>query len=231
MRSNLLSALLLTFLFLTLGFAAYWYGANQTFSPLPQLRLTENEVRQLIVTEFQREEERSFLITGVVHLVAEITEENTKYLFPDFFDETISLGTTRSKVRLPGRVSYGIDLARIDPDLISFRDDSVFVFSLRSIDIHSVESNLEEMEIQTEVGWARLHSRSGRSVERRAMIEANKMLRVEAEKHIQVEVQPLLNTENALRQFLTPVLRQAGVSNPLVKCNLVPAVSPSSAPN
>ena len=78
------------------------------------------------------------------------------------------------------------------------------------------------MQVQTEVGWARLSAWSGRAVERKAIAYAQKALRTEAEKHLESSARPLINAEAAMSQLLTPVLQAAGIANPVVKLRLIP---------
>jgi hypothetical protein len=189
---------------------------------LPEAHVTQAEVQQLIITRLIDEYPASFLITGYLDVAADITRENTRYLFPDYFDDQLSLGTTRSTVRLPGRVSYGVDLTTLEPESISFESDSIVVITLGAIEIQSVEADLENMQIRTEVGWARLSSRSGRTVEREAILFAQKALREQATKHMRASGQPVLNTETALAQLLVPVLQAAGIAHPQVKFRIAP---------
>ena len=195
-----------------------------TYSPsIPKINLTEHDVRQVILTELKADEQTPFLVSGTLHLVADITEENTKYLLPELFEDNFSLGTTWSNVRLPGKVSYGVDLNQLNLERIQVMADSQIVITLDQIEIQSVEAFLDEMEVHTEVGWARLHSRSGRSIERKALVEAQNALRGQAVTYLQTNTQPLRNTEMALSQILSPVLQSVGIRNPIIRCRLAPA--------
>ena len=212
-------------LVLALGLAAgMWLMRPQI--DLPQVNITQHDVRQAVVTRLIDEQQASFLIAGYLEIAAEITEENTKYLFPDYFEDMLSLGTTRSTVRLPGRATYGIDLSRIYPASITLEADSTIVVSIVGLEINSVEPELANMQVRTEVGWARLSARSGRTVERKAIVFAQEALRKEAEEHLATSPQPLINAELAMNQLLKPVLTAAGVKNPVVKLRLIPSMAP-----
>ena len=134
---------------------------------LPQF--TESDIKQVVLTTLQQETPAAVLITGRLQITADISQANTKYLFPDYFDESISLGTTRSTVRLPGEAIYGVDLENLSADAITFTPDSVLVITITGLQVESVEPNFDGMMVQTEVGWARLSARSGRTVERQAI--------------------------------------------------------------
>ncbi len=189
----------------------------QVSLPLPEVQITQEDVKQLIISKLHREQPASFLVSGHLDVSADITQENTKYLFPDYFDKSISLGTTKSTVRLPGRVSYGIDLTKIEDVSITFEPDNVVVITLAELEVEAVEPDLENMQIQTDVGWARLHAWSGKAVERKALIVAKNALEAEAIGHLRTSPQPAINTEAALSRLLVPVLTSAGVSNPVIR--------------
>ncbi len=212
MRGSFLILLLL----IALGVGLY-LAPPKVSLPLPEVQVTQTEVRQLIMSKLLREQPASFLVTGYLDIAADITEENTKYLFPEYFDQSFSLGTTKSVVRLNGRVSYGIDLLKLGAESITFEPNNVVVITVRELEIESVNPDLENMQIQTEVGWARLHSHSGQAVERKALIEAKNALEAEAVEHLRTSPNPVQNTEAALSRLLVPVLEAAGVSNPTIR--------------
>ncbi len=207
---------LILLLLIALGIGLYLAPPKLSL-PIPEVEVTQTEVRQLIMSRLLREQPASFLVTGYLDIAADITEENTKYLFPEYFDQSISLGTTKSVVRLNGRVSYGIDLLKLGDESITFEPNNVVVITVRDLEVEAVDPDLENMQIQTEVGWARLHSRSGQAVEKKALAEAKNALEAEAVAHLQTSPQPLQNTEAALSRLLVPVLEAAGISNPTIR--------------
>lgn len=185
--------------------------------PIPDVQFTQEDVKQMIVTELHRELPAAFLVSGHLEITADITQENTKYLFPDYFDKSISLGTTKSTVRLPGRVSYGVDLMKIDATSIMFEPNNVVVINVDAIEVESVDPDLANMQVQTEVGWARMHARSGHAVERKAVVIAKDALEAEALSHLQTSPQPTYNTEAALSRIVVPVLDAAGFPNATIR--------------
>ena len=229
MISRIARTLLTLLLILAAGLIGLWYFAPPL--SFEQFKLTENVVQRTVITELRSENPAAFLVTGIIELTADITEENTKYFFPEYFDDSFSLGTTRSNVRLPGRVTYGVNLQGLDASHISYVADSLVIINLPKIEIQSVEADLASMQVWTDVGWARLHSRSGRAVERRAMIEANEALRTQGDMFVQTNPQALRNTELAFANLLRPVLLNLGIKNPVVRCQYVPDLLPPTEVN
>ena len=183
-------------------------------------RVTEEEVRQTVITTLQAETPASFLVTGVLDITATTTVENTKYLFPDLL--RLDLGTTRARVRLPGRVAYGFDVSVLRPEDIVLGEDGVVEVALPDLSVFSVEPELEAMEIETDVGWARTHARSGQRTTQRAMQFAQQALREQADKHLQKTTQPRINTAEALQRMLTPALQAAGIDEPQFRFRVGP---------
>lgn len=183
-------------------------------------RVTETEVRQTVITTLQAETPASFLVTGVLDITATTTVENTRYLFPDLL--RLDMGTTRARVRLPGRVAYGFDVSVLRPEDIMLGEDGVIEVALPDLSVFSVEPELEAMEIETDVGWARTHARSGQQTTQRAMQVAQRALRAQAEKHLQNTTQPRINTAEALQRMLTPALQAAGIDEPRFRFRVGP---------
>lgn len=182
--------------------------------------LTEEEVQRAVVTTIQREVPASFFVTGVIEATATTTVRNTKYLLPDLLG--LNLGTTQATVRMPGRISYGFDAAVLRPEMIRLGDDDVVEVTLPELRIHAVEPDLSAMEVQTTVGWARLHSSSGQRVEQQAMEHVQRGLRRQGQDHLQRSTQPRLNTARALEKLLTPVLQAAGMAEPRFRFQIGP---------
>ncbi len=189
----------------------------QVSVPLPDVQFTQADVKEIIISKLHREHPAAFLVSGYLDVSAEITQENTKYLFPDYFDKSISLGTTKSTIRLPGRVSYGVDLLKIGDSSITFEPNNVVVITVQELEVEAVDADLARMEVQTEVGWARLHSRSGQATEKRAMVIAKEALEAEAISHLETSPQPVFNTESALSRILVPALESAGITDPKIR--------------
>lgn len=80
------------------------------------------------------------------------------------------------------------------------------------------------MEVQTSVGWARTHSRSGRRVEHRAIQIVEDALRAQGAAHVRTSAQPRIHTAQAMRALLTPVLQAAGVKDPQFRFQIGPEI-------
>ena len=98
------------------------------------------------------------------------------------------------------------------------------VITIAGVTVDAVEPHLDEMMVQTEVGWARMSARSGRTVERQAIAAAQDALREEANAHLARSTQPVLNTEAALQALLAPVLQAVGVTTPRVRVRIAPTL-------
>ncbi|MEM6335336.1 MAG: DUF4230 domain-containing protein, partial [Bacteroidota bacterium] len=132
---------------------------------------TVESVRETVVTTLQREAPASFYVTGTLDIATTIQEESQKSIVvPSLFVPlNIDLGRTTVTLRVPGRVSYGFDVRELSTEDIQIDEAGVVTLNLPALSVFSVEAMLEEAEMRTEVGWARLQSRSGAEQERRAL--------------------------------------------------------------
>lgn len=170
--------------------------------------LTEEQVRDQVITTLQREAQASFLVTGTLDIVATTTVENTREILPELLD--ITLGTSKATVQVPGRAFYGFDVRQLKPEQIRISGDTLVEITVPAPEVYSVEPNLSELRVWTERGWARSAS-STRRAERRALALVNGALMRQAKIHLQNSVQPHMNTAEALQRMLTPALRSAGL--------------------
>jgi hypothetical protein len=187
---------------------------------LKRPRLVEEDVRQVVVTTIQRESPASFLVTGELDIAATVSVENTRVLFPDLIP--LSLGTTRASVRVPGRVSYGFDVNALRPESIRLAADGVVEVVIPDLQVYAAEPHLDRMEVETSVGWARLHARSGQRAEHTALRHVQEALRRQADAHLESSTQPRLNTAQALTTMLTPPLEAAGLAAPRFRFQIGP---------
>ena len=176
-------------------------------------QVSETEVRELIQTSIQREATASFYVTGYIDVTTTAIVDNTRILFPDLLD--LRLGTTRATVRAPGRVSYGFEVENLQEEMIWVEENVVWV-QIPLLEVYSAEPDLSQLEVETDLGWARLPA-SARSAERRAIGELNDALRRQGESHLQTAVQPRVNTARAMERLLVPVLRAAGIESPQLR--------------
>lgn len=183
-----------------------------------QATLTREEVRSTVVATLQREAPASFLVTGTLDVTATGTVRNTKTFLPDLLG--MDLGTTSATVRMPGRVAYGFDVRELEADDVRVRRGGVVEVRLPPLRVFSVEPDLAAMEVETDVGWARLYARSGRRVEQRAVAFVQDALREQGTAHLRDSTQPRVHTAEALADLLVPVLQAAGLEEPRLQIAL-----------
>ena len=183
-------------------------------------RWDETVIRQSVVTTIQSEAPASFYVTGVLQLVATSEVEDTRVLLPNLLP--LNLGTTRATVRLPGAVSYGFDVTNLQPGHVEVNEDGNVDVTLPDLQVFSVEPNLNAMEIQTDVGWARTHAGSGQTATQEAIRTAQDILRTQARSHLESSDQPRINAAAALKELLTPILQSAGVDDPTFTFHIGP---------
>ena len=172
--------------------------------------LTETELRERVFATLQQESDTSFVVTGYLQMTVSITAENSRVLFPRMLD--LPLGTTRSSVTAPGTVSYGFDLSALRPEMIHLRGDTV-ALDVPPLQVFSAEPKLEEAQVETSRGWARLPITST-GTERLAVASITSALRSQGEAHLDGSAQPQLNSAETLRTLLDPVLVASGIEEP-----------------
>lgn len=190
-----------------LAFGTRW-AAGALRDAVPDISLTQNEVRDRVYAAIQREARASFLVTGRLDVMAETRVDDTKTFLPGLLD--VSMGTTSARVRVPGRISYGVDLKRLRASDIVLHEDGTLEVSLPPMEVHAVEPALSRMEVETDVGWARLQSRSGRAAEHRAIGLIGDVLRSQGAAHLADAEQPRIHTARTVAALLRPVMQAAG---------------------
>lgn len=186
-------------------------------------RLSQETVRQVVVSTIQHEAPASFYVTGYLDLTTAVTVKSTKRLFPDALGG-LDLGTTQTTVRMPGRVSYGFDVRQLQPEAIRVLPDGTIEVTVPELSLYAVEADLEAMEVQTSVGWARMQGSSGRRVEQQALRRVREAMQEQGQAHIGRATEPRINTAAALKQLLTPVLQAAGLPSPRFRFKVGPEV-------
>jgi hypothetical protein len=167
----------------------------------------EEVVRQQVITTLQRESAESFLVVGSLDIVATVEASSHKQWLG------LDLGTTTARVRVPGRVYYGFDVRALQPEHIRLTADRVVEVVLPLLTLQAVEPNLEALQIETEVGWARLYRSSGRRMEQAALRQVNDALRAQAEAYLATQLQPHYHAAQAVRTLLRPILGGLGLDS------------------
>lgn len=178
---------------------------------------TESQVRDALFTTIQREAPEAFLVTGRLELTATTEVENTKVFLPGIVG--LDLGTSRARVRVPGKVSYGFEADSLRPEMIQMLEDGTIEMRLPALAVYSVEPNLRAMEIETRRGWARLGA-SEEQVERRALAIVQGAMRRQAVAHLSSSYQSRINAARALERLLTPALKGLGMQDPQFRFRL-----------
>ncbi|HSH46560.1 MAG TPA: DUF4230 domain-containing protein [Longimicrobiales bacterium] len=180
--------------------------------PLPSV--SETAVRDALMTTIQEEAPEAFVVTGRLELTARTRVENTRTLLPGIVG--LNLGTTRSTVRVPGRVSYGFQADSLRPEMVRMQEDGSVEVDLPPLAVYSVEADLSALEVETERGWLRLGV-SDENVERRALAIVQPAMRRQALSHLRSSYQPRINTARALERLLAPTLRGLGMEDPKLR--------------
>lgn len=180
-------------------------------------RISEQDVRDAMVTTIERESPEAFLVTGRLDLTVRTRVENSRVLLPGIVG--LHLGTTSATVRVPGRVSYGFHVDSLKPNMIRMLDDGVVEIRLPPLAVYSTEPDLSRLEVETERGWARLGTGVDH-VERRALTIVEGAMRRQALDHLRTSYQPRVNAGRALDRLLTPVLQGLGMTDPEFRVRL-----------
>lgn len=198
-------------------------------------------VQRTVVTTIQQEAAASFYVTGTLDITVTETVERTEQLFPTLFAllrqthptwSGLNQGVARATVRVPGRVAYGFNVARLTPDDIRVEPGGRVTVRLPPLSVFSAEPYLQQLEVRTEAaGWMRLFGSQEEAAEREALRGIRAALRRQGRAHIASATQPRVNTAEALAALLQPPLEAAGVPNPQFRFelgdNLVRVPSPS----
>ncbi|MBO6575543.1 MAG: DUF4230 domain-containing protein [Rhodothermales bacterium] len=183
--------------------------------------LTEAEVRTVVVDTFLRERPETFVVTGTVEFTTSVISESDKTLLPGVIN--LDLGTTSATVRAPGRAAYGFDASLITAEDIRLQGDTVVVW-LPPLEVFAVEPDLELLEQQIDVGWARMHRSSGQAQALAALRGLQPAMRELAEEFLVTADGPVENSIQAVERILSPALRAAGVENPVFRIEPRPLV-------
>lgn len=186
----------------------------------------QSTVRKTVVSTIQEESPASFLVTGTLQLHARVRVDSSQYLTPawlTFLLEGAQPGTSillrggaSAEVEVPGSVSYGFDVDKLTPSMVTLRNANLVQVDLPVLSVHSVAPDLAELRVKTETrGWMRvLPSDAPDSLRTRALAAAEGALRAQALQRIETATQPRVNTARALEAMLRPPLIAAGVRSP-----------------
>ncbi|MFB6247091.1 MAG: DUF4230 domain-containing protein [Salinibacter sp.] len=206
---------LLVGLFLSIGVAVWWTQGPST-----------SEVRRTVITTVQAEAPASFLVTGTLTLSVTVRIDSAQYMTPDWLTYALRRtqpsvlpmlrGSSQTRVKVPGRVSYGFDVQALSPEMITVEEGGVVAVDLPALSVHSVEPRLSRLQVQTRTqGWMRVFpSTVNAEVREQALSAVRDAFRAQADKRIATATQPRVNTARALKKMLRPPLTAAGLENP-----------------
>lgn len=187
---------------------------------------SEAEVQRTVVTTVQEEAPSSFLVTGTLQIAVTVEIDSAEYATPDWLTfvlrhsqpSTLPFleGRSKTRVRVPGRVSYGFNVETLTSEMIAVEEDNVVAVDLPDLSVHSVEPDLSRLRVKTSAeGWMRVFpSRVPEEVRQRALSGVRSAFAQQAEQRIATASQPRVNTARALEKMLRPPLQAAGLRNP-----------------
>lgn len=178
--------------------------------------LTERVTAEQLHAAVQREADTTFVISGYLEVVATVRSQDTRVLLPDLLN--LPLGTTRATVRVPGRVSYGFNLASLSPQMIRVRGDTVEV-DVPEVTIFSTEPDLARLEVETTTGWAR-RPVTAQEAERRAVQLLTSALERQGAAHLASSSQSRVNTGRAVQALVGRTAAGLGMQRPVVRVRL-----------
>ena len=185
-------------------------------------KLSEEQVRQTVLTTIERETPAAFLITGTLDATATVALRSTKTVLPGVLD--LRLGTSTATVRVPGRIAYGFDARSVRASAVRVAEDGAVEVDVPALTVFSVEPDLRAMQVQTERGWAR-SSESLRALETEALRGVQDALRRQGAAYLAGDaVQARANTARALETMLRPALVAAGLEAPRFRFRLGPGL-------
>jgi len=187
---------------------------------------SESSVQRTVLTTIQEESPASFLVTGTLTIATTVRVDSSQYLTPDWVTFVLGHtqpsvlpfleGSSRARIRVPGRVSYGFEVGRLRAEMIRIENEGVVAVDLPELSVHSIEPRLSRLQMRTRSeGWMRVFpSEVSEEVRSRAMAEVRKAFLAQAEDRLRTATQPRVNTARALEKMLTPPLKAAGVDRP-----------------
>lgn len=194
-------------------FAATLYSANRFLNRATKSLAPTYTTSTLIQTSVQRLRQEAKFVVLSADVTVEVTRTSSKILF-----DRLDFGDTVTTVRTRGNhAQYFVDLNGIKESDFRFSDDNkrltVTVPEPRVDEsIVEVQSDPDQMEVQTKVGWLRTDKRSGEITR----AEAKKALRDavirEAKTPLYVDL-ARRNAQDKVAGLLNPLVKQIGVTN------------------
>jgi hypothetical protein len=186
---------------------------NRAFNRATKSLLPSYTTTTVIQTSVQKLRQEAKLVVLSADVTVEVTRTSSKILF-----DRLDFGDTVTTVRTKGnRAQYFVDLNHIkesDFHLSNGGQNLVVTVPEPRVDetIVEVQSDPDQMEVQTKVGWLRTDKKSGELTR----AEAKKALRdaviSEAKSQIYVDL-ARKNAQEKVAALINPLVKQMGVTN------------------
>ncbi|CAN5621280.1 hypothetical protein BH23BAC4_BH23BAC4_05230 [soil metagenome] len=183
--------------------------------------LRSNESREIsstIVTTLLGETEQQYLVTGQYQFLVERRLTDERRVFSDWVPRPLnpSLGRNEVEVRVPVAASYGLDLSSLLEEDVTVAEDGSVRIRLPALSVFAVDTDTQLLEYRTQRGWARRPS-GIEEMGSEAFRGIRPAIEDRAVEHIKRAEQPRLNTEEAVRRILRPVLVASGYPDPVIE--------------
>lgn len=187
---------------------------------------SQNRIRKTVITTIEGESPASFLVTGTLQLNVRVRVDSSQYLTPAWLTyllegaqpgtSMLMRGGAATEVEVPGTVSYGFDVRKLTPSMVTLVEDRLVEVDLPRLSVQTVAPDLTKLSVKSETtGWMQiLPSDAPDSLRTRALEAAEAALRSQARRRIRSATQPRVNTARALEEMLRPALIAAGISEP-----------------
>jgi hypothetical protein len=200
-------------LVLLIIFAGVMYTVNRSVNRVTKSLMPTYTTTTVIQTSMQKLRKEAKLVVLSADVTVEVTRTSSKILF-----DRLDFGDTVTTVRTRGNhAQYFVDLNGIkESDFRLSNDDKNLVVTVPEprVDesIVEVQSDPNQMEVQTKVGWLRTDKKSGELTR----AEAKKALRdavvSEAKSQIFVDL-ARKSAQDKVTDLLNPLVKQMGVTN------------------
>jgi hypothetical protein len=200
-------------LVLLIIFAGVLYTVNRSVNRVTKSLMPTYTTTTVIQTSVQKLRQEAKLVVLSADVTVEVTRTSSKILF-----DRLDFGDTVTTVRTKGnRAQYFVDLHGIkESDFRLSNGDKNLVVTVPEprVDesIVEVQSDPNQIEVQTKVGWLRTDKKSGELTR----AEARKALRdavvSEAKSQIFVDL-ARKNAQDKVADLINPLVKQMGVTN------------------
>ena len=173
-------------------------------------RISEETVQTAVWTAIQRETPDQFLVVGTLDMTTVTRTDRVTRLLPGLLD--LETGRTTTRMRVPGRVSYGFNLRALQPRDIRYLPEGVVVVTLPPLAVSSVEPVLEDIQVEIDRDrWQSLMPGFDEGTFRAALGPVRPALRARAEAYVAEAEPPKRNAARAVERMIAAPLAAAGV--------------------